>query len=317
LPRIVFVKSRYDYGDRSRGFSYEENNFLHTLVASGHEVLAFDPLDARSKIGKTKMNRALLESVFRFAPDIVFFVLFSDEISSATLLEIKDNMKIPTINWFTDDHWRFDEFSSKYAPFFSYAVTTHKRALTKYAQSGIQNVIYSQWACNHFLYRKLDLPYIYDVSFVGQPHGDRQEVIKRIRKAGVNVETFGFGWPRGRVTTYEMVKILNQTRVNLNLSNDSRGQTNQIKGRDFEIPGCGAFMITGPAEDIEQYYVMNDEIVSYRDVTDLIEKVRYYLAHEDERERIKNKGYQRVIAEHTYVSRFNAIFGQALEQLSN
>ena len=312
--RIFFVKSKYDYGDKSRGLSFEENNFLHTLIHSGYEVFAFDPLFAMKKYGRKMMNRALKESVYRSSPDIVFFVLFKDEIEFETIAEIRDVMKIKTLNWFTDDHWRFDSFSRHYAPYFSYVVTTYKDAFQKYKGIGYENVINSQWACNHFLFRKLDLPYKYDVSFVGQPHGDRPKVIKTLRDAGIRIETFGFGWPRGMVSTYEMIKIFNQSRINLNLSNASRGEVNQIKGRDFEIPGCAGFMITGHNEDLRDYFSLNEEIVTYIDIPDLIEKVKYYFAHENERERIKEKGYVRILREHTYTARFSKIFNLIFEK---
>ena len=43
---------------------------------------------------------------------------------------------------------------------------------------------------------------------------------------------------------------------------------------------------------------------------DLVEKVRYYLKHEDERAAIAQAGYERTLREHTYVHRFRDIFGQ-------
>ncbi|MDI6785870.1 MAG: glycosyltransferase [bacterium] len=306
--RIFLVNPKYDYGDRTRGLSFEENNFLHTLIHSGYEVIAFDPLSTMKKYGKRIMNRILIENIYRWSPDIVFFVLFKDEIEFDTLLEIRDNMEMKTLNWFCDDHWRFDTFSKFYAPYFSYIVTTYKEAAKRYKEIKYENVIFSQWACNHFLYRKLNLPYKYDVSFVGQPHGDRPKIIKNLIKYRINVECFGFGWPKGRVSTYEMIKIFNQSKINLNLSNASRGQINQIKGRDFEIPGCGSFMITGFNEALKEFFEIGKEVVVYTDIEDLIEKIRYFLKNDEERERIKEEGYRRVLKEHTYENRFEKIF---------
>ncbi|HCJ66449.1 MAG TPA: hypothetical protein DHV62_03780 [Elusimicrobia bacterium] len=306
--KIFFVAPKYDYGDINRGLGFEENNFLHALIHSGYEVLAFDPLFIMKRYDKKMMNRLLIESIYRWNPDIVFFILFKNEIEFDTLTEIKDIMGIKTVNWFCDDHWRFDNFSKYYAPYFSYSITTYKGAIEKYKKIGYKSVILSQWACNHFLYKKLNLPYNYDVSFVGQPHGDRSKIIKTLKKAGINVETFGFGWPKGRVSTYEMIKIFNQTKINLNLSNASRGRINQIKGRDFEIPGCGGFMITGNNEDLTDYFSVNEEVVTYSDVSDLIEKVKYYLEHNDEREIIRRKAYIRTLNEHTYTKRFSDVF---------
>jgi len=223
-------------------------------------------------------------------------------------LEIRDSIKIKTFNWFCDDHWKFDSFSKYYAPFFSYVVTTDKESVEKYKKIGIKNVIVSQWACNHFLFKNLNLPYKYDVSFVGQPHGNRAAVIKKIRKAGIEVSTFGYGWPRGRVSVYEMVKIFNQSKINLNFSNASEGLRIQIHARDFEIPGCMGFMITGGNEYLKEYFSFGKEVVVYSDTNDLINKIEYYLTHDEEREKIRRDGYLRVLKEHTYTRRFAEIF---------
>jgi spore maturation protein CgeB len=307
-PRVLFVGLRYDYGDITRGLSYEENNFLNSLLNMGYDLIAYDLFASKAKYGKKIANNILKEISFRFKPDIIFFILFKDELDINALLEIRHILKIKTINWFCDDHWRFNIFSKYYAPYFDYVVTTFPEAVEKYKQIGCKNIIVSQWGFNHFLYRKLDLDYKYDVSFVGQPHGDRIKVINALKKAGINVATFGLGWPNGRVSTYEMVKIFNQTKINLNLSNASRGRINQVKGRDFEIPGSGGFMITGESEDLKQYFLPGKEIETYKNLTELVEKVRYYLKHDTEREAIKESGYIKAQREHTYELRLNKIF---------
>jgi len=105
-----------------------------------------------------------------------------------------------------------------------------------------------------------------------------------------------------------MIKIFNQSKINLNLSNASRGDIRQIKGRDFEIPGCGAFLLTEYSKELEDYYVLEEEISTYNDIHELIHKCRYYLDHEEQRKKIADNGHQRVLTEHTYVHRFCAIF---------
>lgn len=48
-------------------------------------------------------------------------------------------------------------------------------------------------------------------------------------------------------------------------------------------------------------------LVTYRDLDEAVEKARYYLAHEDERERIAVAGYHEVIAKHTFARRVTRI----------
>ena len=82
----------------------------------------------------------------------------------------------------------------------------------------------------------------------------------------------------------------------------------QIKGRNFEIPGCGGFLITGDADNLRDYYKDGKEIVIYENTEDLIEKIKYYLEHNEERETIAKAGHERTLRDHTYEKRFNEIF---------
>jgi len=82
----------------------------------------------------------------------------------------------------------------------------------------------------------------------------------------------------------------------------------QIKGRHFEIPACGGFLLTGPADDLENFYVPGKEMVLFKDLNDYIEKIKYYLVHDTEREAIAKAGYERTIHEHSYEARFREIF---------
>jgi len=85
-------------------------------------------------------------------------------------------------------------------------------------------------------------------------------------------------------------------------------QRKQIKGRTFEIPACGGFLLTGDADNLRDYYIDGKEIVIFENKNDLAEKCKYYLEHDAERQQIAEMGYQRTIKEHTYAHRFREIF---------
>lgn len=372
--RILYAGMKYDYGRPEQGFGFEHYNFYDSLRHMGHDILYFDYMTLVQKHGREGMNRRLLDVSRAEKPDLMMAILFKDEFDPLVLREISSGM--PTLNWFCDDHWRFDNYSCQWASCFTWVVTTAVSALPKYAALGHRHVIKSQWACNHSLYRKLDLPLRYDVTFVGQPHGNRRSLIETLRRAGIRVHVWGAGWEAGRISQDDMIRVFNQSRINLNLANASvpvtgvarpsdsppdvshsglrsrisRGldtlpfgshikalarawrltpghvasirerapadDTNeacyseQIKGRNFEVPGCGGFVMTGRADNLDQYYEHGKEIVCFDNRDDLIEKIRYYLAHESERAAIAQAGYDRTVREHTYAHRFNDIFSR-------
>jgi spore maturation protein CgeB len=334
--RILYVGMADDYGDPSRGPSFEELNFRSSLEGMGHEVVAFDFMARMKRDGTEAMRKDLVELAAETQPDLSFFLLFTDELDAPTIRAVGRAGGAPTVNWFADDHWRFEGFSRHLAPAFDLAVTTDPDALPKYRAAGIGNVHLSQWACNRYAYSKVTDAIEHEVTFVGQPHGDRRAVIDRLRAAGHRVECWGFGWSLGRIDNAEMVRVFSSSRVNLNLSNSStpdetlrmrvgrwlgRGPAQapvrgprppQIKGRNFEVPGCGGFLLTERVPHLERYFELDREVGVFTDADDLVEKVGYWLADEDERAAVAAAGHRRVLAEHTYDHRFAAIF-RALE----
>ena len=88
-------------------------------------------------------------------------------------------------------------------------------------------------------------------------------------------------------------------------------RSRQIKARIFEVPGCGGFLLTQPADDLERYYVPGQEVVTFSDPDDLARKIGHYLAHQEDRDRIAFAGHIRTCAEHTYEIRFTQLMEQA------
>ena len=113
---------------------------------------------------------------------------------------------------------------------------------------------------------------------------------------------------RSRATQQDMIRIFEQSRVNLDLVASSQGSEPQIKGRTFEVPACGGFLLDGRIDGIEEYFEVDREIVVYEDVDDMIDKARFYLEHDAARKAVAEAGYRRTHAEHTYRERFASIF---------
>ena len=93
----------------------------------------------------------------------------------------------------------------------------------------------------------------------------------------------------------------------------------QVKSRHFEVPACGTLEITQDADDMRDYYKLGEEIVVYENEKDLAEKIKYYLAHNEEREAIAKRGYERTQRDHSTEKRFEDIFrmiGKPIERES-
>src|SRR3989344_8107264 len=338
--KILFVGLEYDRYDIYRGHSFEWNNFYGALKrlegvevthASFHEILT---------LGKQGFSDKLVAQVEREKPDLVFVFMYTDELSPEMIRRLRT--KTTVLGWFSDDQWRFDNYSRHYAPSFSWVATTYSKAPERYAAIGQKNIIRSMWFCNADAYVPIPCEKDTDVSFMGLKNEGRAALAGQIRGAGISLSLFGGGWDGGRLSQSELIRLFLRSQVNLNIISPrslwdrnsfgrlfARRSRNrfvtdfhivdnvrswlgqrilQIQGRPFEIAACGGFCISGYADDFETYYKENEEMVFYRSPADLIEKIRYYLARPEERERIAKAGYERTLRAHTAEKRFDAMF---------
>ena len=310
---ILYVGRKYDYGNKDWGLSYQHYNFYHTLLNMDYSLIYFDYGQIRQRYGAEKMSQMLREAVYYYHPDILFYCHSFDGIKHNILKEISNELPTKTIIWLTDDHKDYERERPVWE-LFNIIVNANEEGYERRKKEGFSNAFLSQWACNHFLYRHLNLPKIYDVSFVGRCYGVRQNFVDTLKRYGINIATFGQGWENGgRVSQADLIRIYNQSKILLNLSFASRDSKIIVstKGRDFEVPGCGSLLLTKDTKEIADYFVPGEEIITYEDANDAAEKINYYLENEDERERITKKGYERVMKEHTYEKRFLEMFEYA------
>ncbi len=323
---VLYVAMRNEYGDPSRGLSFEEMNFRSSLEGMGHELTTFDFMERTKRDGVAQMRSELISLAAELEPDLAFFILFTDQLDTKTIEAVGREGGCPTVNWFADDHWRFDDFTRHLAPAFDLAVTTDEDSLPKYRQLADTRVHLSQWACNRYAYSRVTSEVRHGVTFIGQPHGDRRQTVEMLADGGLEVECWGFGWPSGPIEHAQMVEVFASSRINLNLSNSSEvpglkaglrrvlrfnppaPRPPQIKGRNFEVPGCGGFLLTERVPHLERYFDLDREVAVFDGAGDLAEKIRYWLERERERQQVADAGYRRVLAEHTYDHRFAAIF---------
>ena len=323
--KILLAIMQYDYGNSSSGHSYEYTNYYSSLVQMGHEVVLFDYMSELQRHGKKKMNSMLSDRAKEIRPDLAIFHLYTDQFDVAVIDKSK-NYTV-TLSIFHDDTWR-EQYAIYWAQHFNFFTTPDYFSLRKYLALGLNGVLFFPYGCNETLYRKMDAPKVHDVSFVGRWHPYRQWLVNRIKKAGISINARGPGWRGGMVDHDEMVRLFNQSRINLNFSNSaswdarylcsspralidrlrSRKVVEQLKARHFEINGCGGFQLSYYVAGLEKLYLIGDEIAIYDAPEDMIEKIRFYLKNEDMRESIASAGYQRTLSEHTFNKRFGELF---------
>ena len=345
--KVLFVAAAHHEGDPQRGTSFEYANFLPALRRTACRVERFDAVASAKAVGRVATGQRLMDRVKATQPDVMFTVLFQDELDPLAVEWITGHTRTTTINWFCDDHWRFERYSRRWAPRFNHVVTTDADSLPKYARAGIDNVSLSQWACDTSIYRPVGGDHEYDVTFVGAAHGDRRKLVDGLRRRGIGVTCFGHGWPGGPVPLERMVEIFGRSRINLGFTAAStsrrglgtwvydhthRGLSKlpllwrtrkawrraccgrppaQIKGRTFEVPACGGLMLTEHAPHLDRYFDIGEEVCVFRGARDAAKRIRELLADEPRRAAIAAAGRRRALAEHTWEHRLAEVWRAA------
>jgi spore maturation protein CgeB len=310
--KVLCVFGKYQYGDSNRGIGTEYGSFVPALQRLGHEVVHFDSWDRSCYRSFAELNIALLDVVERERPHILLAVQMHYEIWIETLKIIKNRGDVITLCWTTDDSWKYKECSRFIGHIYHVMTTTYPEVVKNYLRDGIHNVLLTQWASipgNLFRPRPAS-KCTYLVSFIGAAHGNRKKQISFLRASGIDVTCFGHGWPAGPIEFNRIPEIMNESIINLNFAN-SRG-LNQIKARIFEVLGAGGFLLTESAPGIERYYLPDKEIVIFNGVRDLVEKIKYFLSHLDQRDQIAIAGFLRTEKDHTYDIRMRDILDFAL-----
>lgn len=96
----------------------------------------------------------------------------------------------------------------------------------------------------------------------------------------------------------EMPLVFKQSRINLNIS--LRSIKSGIPLRAFDIMGSGGFLLSNYQEDFLENFTPGVDFDCYESEEDLLQKIDYYLTHEEERIAIAKNGHDKVAAAHTY-----------------
>lgn len=153
------------------------------------------------------------------------------------------------------------------------------------------------------------LRYSCDVCFcgaVGGPHhDDRSLFLEAIRQAAFKLNIWGCGG-RPKIYNEEHNKQAVLAKINLCCSAYSKNEK-YISVRNYKILGAGGFALELCGKGI--YEVFPSEVLDcYKTAEELVRKIRYWLDHEKERNKVAERGYEWVHANATYMHRIKMAF---------
>lgn len=145
---------------------------------------------------------------------------------------------------------------------------------------------------------------IYDISFIGSNYGVRPIYINKMRNSGLNVSTFGPGWPSGSVSAQRTAQIFGESKIVFGMA--TVGYHNNLftlKLRDFDATMAGALYITNRHPELEKLFREDEEIVFYSTLKEAIDKMHFYLSNESACLGIGRQAAQKARALYTWSNR--------------
>lgn len=286
------------------------NNFIQTLIENGALCLDYKELynnygfsDAKNYIIKYVKDNAINSIIFGISGwDFDFDVCFFEEIRKKSFLV----MQIGDTEHYFEVHNRY------YAQAMDFVIVDGNYITSfKFQEIGINSISYVGYF-NTSQYHKIEgLQKDIDVSFIGQISYKigRKEYIDYLVNNGIKLKTFGYDSLKGLLELDDKIKTINRSKININFSGISKTtrltrkykihmRKKQFKGRICETAICGGFVLSEYFPGLEYLFEIGKEIVIFYDKEELLEKVKYYLTHEEERENIARKGYERAIRDY-------------------
>lgn len=110
----------------------------------------------------------------------------------------------------------------------------------------------------------------------------------------------------------EISQIYHNSKINLNLTLHciESGASQRV----FDVMAAGGFLLSNYQPELEEMFVVGEEIVLFHSLQEMEEQVEYYLTHEEERKRIAKKGQQKVLHYHDLHSRMEQVMKLVMEQ---
>lgn len=107
----------------------------------------------------------------------------------------------------------------------------------------------------------------------------------------------------------ELTRIYNGSLVNLDIGRVY--QEDIITMRVFDVLACAGFLLTEAHDVISRVFVVGRDLECYTDLQDLREKVAYYTQHPEKAKQIGQRGYEKVVENHTFRQRLQSMLREA------
>jgi spore maturation protein CgeB len=300
------------------------------LAERGHELLRFDTtpyLTAGWRVSRAIQNRLLAGPVVnRFNRDLRHFigqagrleVVWLDKarwVFADTLGWIKQQTRARVVHYTPDPAFvtQNSRHFEQSVPLYDLCVTTKRYELQRYRDAGAQSVMFT-WQgiddrfANNARAARLNSGTRSGVVFVGHRERHYVATLSALAMHGIELTIRGPRWT-SRLGIPKVLKphvagegvwgasyvdALAAGKIGLGLL--SKWHPDQFTTRTFEIPASGTMLLAERTPEHLELFEEGREAEYFTSPVELVEKARYYLAHESERMRIATAGRAKAVA---------------------
>lgn len=314
--RILYITSGH-----KRIYSYIDRCIVTYFQKLSIPVKTFHPFDTLAKL------QGIIQS---FRPTLVLTVN-GDKISKGKIIYLK-NTNIERAVWLTEDPYYIDR-SQHLIKDYQYVFTIDKAAELYYKKLGFQKTYHLPLGTDTQTFKPIQVneKHKTQICMVGFPYKNRIQIIKRIlTETPYNVTVVGRwkdvfephilknrrlsiynGWFEPKIVS----TFYNGAYININTlrpfdedknENHTGIKNKSVNNRIFDISACNAFQLMQNADDLYEYF-SEDEIVTFSDEGDLINKIYTYIKNKDETASYSMKAYKKTTENHTFENRLKTI----------
>lgn len=273
-----------------------------------------------------RFNRQVVKVAVQFKPELILF-LKGPYVNPRTLVDLHVQTSATIVNYCLDDFFPLNPKAvtadmHRCIPLWDFIFTTKRYNVSELEAAGARRAIFVRCGYDPSVHYPTSVTpeeegkWRSDILFVGTYEKERAEWLSSlVERVPCNMRVFGNRWEavpsrsvlfpqleRRPLVGHEKRLAFTSTKIGLAFLRKANRDT--YTDRSFEITACGSFMLTERSDEHALLYKEGQEIACFETVDELVEKVRYYLGHEQERIKIARAGYNRVIADHhTYADR--------------
>jgi spore maturation protein CgeB len=265
--------------------------------------------------------RILTEQIKAIRPDILF-VQEQNILLDKYLLDIKPycGYLVAQVGSQPPKHRSYRHYDLVLTSFPHFVERFNQQGIrTRYFRLGFDNRVLNELSP--------DVSDSYEFTFVGaffKVHKNRYQILNELSKVTA-IDIFGYSSAlpnnsaiaarhRGEAWGLDMYRVLAKSRLTLNNHEKVAGRfANNM--RLYEATGVGTCLLTDAKENLAELFEPDVEVVTYSNLSELVEKARYLLDHEDVRAAVAQAGQKRTLKDHTWKKRMEELTSIFSEEL--